>query len=128
MSYVPLGIRTEYSFFDGLCRVPSLVERARAMRFDAIGVADLHSTLALPRLQLAAREAGLRAIHGARVRLLPELPAQLFWGQVQPEIQLLATDARGLRNLFRLVSRAPERGEGELLTLTDLENAAASCW
>ncbi len=125
MSYVPLGIRTEYSFFDGLCRVPSLVERARAMRFGAIGVADLHSTLALPRLQLAAREAGLRAILGARVRLLPELPVQLSRGHVQPEIQLLATDARGLRNLFRLVSLAHlERGDDESgLTLADLENS-----
>ena len=43
MTYVPLAVRTEYSFLDGMCRVEALVERARAMRFEVLGIADRHS-------------------------------------------------------------------------------------
>ena len=125
MTYVPLTVRTEYSFFDSLCRVHDLVERARALGFDALGVADLHETLALPRFALAAREAGLRPLLGARLRLLEELPRRGDRNEPPPELVLFAADTGGYRNLLHLVSLAHlERGHDEPgVTLADLENA-----
>ncbi len=127
MTYVPLDVRTEYSFLDALCRVPALVERARAYRFEALGVADEHSVLALPRFALAARAAGIRPLLGARLRLHADLPSSAPWGSAQPEMLLYATDARGYGNLLQLVTLAHlECGQGEPgVSFEDLDNARA---
>ncbi|UCE02773.1 MAG: DNA polymerase III subunit alpha [Candidatus Latescibacterota bacterium] len=122
MSYVPLGVRSEYSFLDGLCRVEGLVERARALHLDAIGIADLHSTYGLVKFYVAARAAGIRPILGVRVRLLPRTSIDPAWGPFRPELVLLATDAVGYHNLLQVVSQAHlESGsDGAGVTLEDL--------
>ena len=54
MTYVPLGIHTEYSLLHGMCRVDALVERARALQLSAVGMADLHSAYGFVHFDRAA--------------------------------------------------------------------------
>lgn len=119
MSYVPLNVRTEYSFGAAMCRVEELVERARGLHLGAVGVADLHATWAFPELAQAAQRAGIRALYGARVHVVPYLPSD----QLPPyEVTLLAMDATGYRNLVRLLHHANLERTG--VSLADLEMAA----
>lgn len=114
VAYVPLGIRTEYSFLDGMCRLEPLVERARALRYGTIGIADVHSAYAFVPFALAARAAGVRPIFGVTVRLQADVVEQMTWGQAPVFLKLFARDERGYRNLLSLLSRAHlESGEGE---------------
>ena len=127
MAWVPFGVRTEYSFLDGMCRVEPLVERARALRFGAIGIADLHSTFAFVPFAVAARAAGVRPIFGVTVRLQADVEGQSTWGPDPVFLKLFARDAAGVRNLLGLVSRAHlESGdEGPGVGFQDLERFAS---
>jgi len=102
MAYVPLDIRTEYSFGDGASRIEVLIERARAWGLEAAGIADLNSTFGWVPFAVAARAAGIHPILGVTLQLDLEDDE---W--IEPaEIQLLARDRDGGRNLLQLVSRA----------------------
>lgn len=127
VNYVPLGVRTEYSFLDGMCRIEPLVERARALRFSAVGIADLHSSYAFVPFYAAAQAAGLKPILGATVRVHADVAAQQAWGPQPAVLKLLARDAGGYRNLLRLLSRAHlECGGAEpSVGFQDLERFAA---
>ena len=121
MSYVPLGIRTEFSFSESMCRSDELVERARSLELPAVGVADLHATWALPGFTAAARAAGIRPLVAVRLRVDvgAEPPART------PQLTLHAMNAAGFANLVRLVNRALERAAdsgtpSSSVTLTEL--------
>src|SRR5438445_299704 len=108
MAYVPLGVHTEYSLLNGMCRVGALVERARALRLTALGITDLHSAYGCVQFYRLAQAAGVRPILGATLRLRPERPGETP-GESNDrdpasQIVLLARDLRGYRNLLRLLS------------------------
>jgi len=106
VTYVPLGVRTEFSFQDGMCRIEPLVERVRDLRLPAVGIADVASTFAFMPFHAAARAAGIRPLLGVTLRVQPDTPSAGAWGDAPTFLQLLARDAGGLRNLLRLTSRA----------------------
>ena len=123
MTYVPLGIRTEYSFGDGACRVEALVEQARAWGLEAAGIADLNGTFGWVPFFVAARAAGIHPILGVTLHLETEDEG----GYGPAEIQLLARNCDGVRNILQLVSRAHlENPTGEpRVHEQDLEEFAA---
>jgi len=104
--YVPLGVRTEYGFLDGMCRVEALIERARDLRMPAVGITDLDSTYGFVPFFVAARAAGVRPLLGITIRVEADTPAQAAWEGSTATLQLLARDAQGLGNILRLTSRA----------------------
>ena len=106
MTYVPLGVRTAFSFQDGMCRIEPLVERVRDLRLPAVGIADVGSTFAFAPFHAAAHAAGIRPLLGVTLRLQPDTPQHEEWGDAPAFLQLIARDRDGLRNLLRLVSRA----------------------
>jgi DNA polymerase-3 subunit alpha len=127
MTYVPLRIRTEYSFLDSLCRVEALVERARSLRLPALGIADVHSSFGFVPFDRAARRAGVQPILGVTVRLQPEASGRGAWGEERAQIVLLARDRGGYGNLLRLLSRTQlEAGDAEVaVAFEDLTRFAA---
>jgi DNA polymerase-3 subunit alpha len=109
-----------------MCRIEPLVERVRALRLGAIGIADLHSAYGFVPFYVTARAAGLRPLLGVTVRLQADVEAQASWGDTPAFLQLLARDAQGLRNLLRLLSQAEfERAGGPAAVgFQDLERFA----
>src|SRR5687767_3613824 len=108
-----------------MCRIEPLVERARALRLGAIGIADLHSGFALLPFYRAARAAGVRPILGVTVRVQADVEAQASWGEEPAEIKLFARDATGYRHLLQLLSRAAlENGPLPVVHFQDLERFA----
>jgi error-prone DNA polymerase len=93
--YIELHCHSAYSFLDGASLPEELVERALELGYDALALTDHNSVSGLMEHAQAARALGLRAIHGAEVDL-----------DDGRHLTLLVRDARGWRNLCRLLTLA----------------------
>src|SRR6266705_3520817 len=114
--YVELRCQSAFSFLAGASLPEDLVERAAALGYDTLALADARGVYGAPRFFQAARRAGLRALVGAEV---PIAGAGMLW--------LLVESRTGYRNLCRLLTAgALGRAKGEaLVTWADVEEHAA---
>jgi error-prone DNA polymerase len=107
--YVELHCHSAYSFLDGTSLPDELARRAGELGYAALALTDHNSVSGSMELAQAAAACGVRAIHGAELDLAD--------GR---HLTLLVRDARGWRNLCRLLTRAhahtregPGRERGE---------------
>src|SRR5205809_2309911 len=114
--YVELRCRSAFSFLAGASLPEDLVERAAALGYDALALADRGGGDGAPGFFQAARRMGLRALVGAEVAVAG---AGLLW--------LLVESRTGDRNLCRLLTAgALGRAKGEaLVTWAEVEEHAA---
>jgi error-prone DNA polymerase len=119
--YAELHCHSAYSFLDGASLPAELAQRADELGYAALALTDHNSVSGSMELAQAVRDSGVRAIHGAEVDLAD--------GR---HLTLLVRDARGWRNLCRLLtdahahtreSRARERGEPSVALGTVLEHS-----
>src|SRR4051812_37122280 len=95
MSYTELHLHSAYSFLDGASMPDEIVPRALELGYEALALTDHNSLSGSMEFAQLARAMGLRALHGAEVDLAD--------GR---HLTLLVRDARGWRNLCRLLTRA----------------------
>src|SRR5262245_55083331 len=104
--YVELGLRSAFSFLEGASLPEELVERAAALGHGTLALADAHGLYGMPRFALAAEQAGIRALVGARVALRSE--GAVARRSVPPpetgRVVLLVQSREGYRNLCRLLT------------------------
>src|SRR5881296_3271048 len=114
--YVELRCRSAFSFLAGASLPEDLIERAAALGYDTLALADARGVYGAPRFFQAARHAGIRALVGAEVAVAG---AGNLW--------LLVESRTGYRNLCRLLTAgALGRAKGEaLVTWDQLEEHAA---
>lgn len=93
-SYVELRCHSAFSFGDGACTPESLVERAAALGYGALGLTDGADLGGVIRFALEAERQGIRPVVGAEL-VVDGYPAAF-----------LAMNATGFRNLAGLVTRA----------------------
>jgi error-prone DNA polymerase len=137
--YVELHCHSAYSFLDGVSLPDELIERAAELGHTALALTDHNSVSGSMELAQAAQGyAGMRVIHGAEIDLAPDRSR----GVVRPEaggasddgvrhLTLLVRDARGWRNLCRILTHAHahtrdssrERSEPAVALATVLEHA-----
>ncbi|MCH9808363.1 MAG: error-prone DNA polymerase [Alphaproteobacteria bacterium] len=114
-NYAELQVTTNFSFLRGASHGDELVLEAKALGLSAIAVTDRNTLSGVVRAHVAAKEAGLQFIVGARLDL-----------QDAPSLLCLPTDRAAYGRLSRLISlgqmRAP-KGECELW----LADVAAHC-
>ena len=65
--FVELGLASCFSFLRGASDAADLVSQARALGYDAIGIADANSMAGIVRLHSEAGHAGIRPIIGCRI-------------------------------------------------------------
>src|SRR3954452_17083639 len=94
-SYTELHLHSAYSFLDGASMPDELVPRALELGYDTVALTDHNSLSGAMEFAQYAKALGLRALHGAEVDLDDER-----------HLTLLVRDARGWRNLCRLLTRA----------------------
>ena len=92
-AYAELLCSSAFSFLDGASLPEDLVARAVELGLPAVALCDANGLYGAPRFYRAAKEAGLKAIVGARVTL--------DGGESVP---LLVADRRGYKNLCRLLT------------------------
>jgi len=95
VSYAELHCHSAFSFLDGASLPDELAAAACTLGYEAMALTDHNSLSGSMEFAQAAAEAGLRAIHGAEVDL-----------EDGRHVTLLVEEARGWRNLCRIVTRA----------------------
>ncbi len=105
MSYAELICQSAFSFLEGASHPQSLVEQAKALGHTTLGIADRNSVAGVVRAHVAAREAGLRLLVGARLVFADA-----------PEVVCYPTDRAAWGRLTRLLSLGKARApKGECL-------------
>ncbi|WP_010323529.1 DNA polymerase III subunit alpha [Marinobacterium stanieri] len=106
-AFVHLRVHSEYSLFDGLVRIKSLVSTAAAQNMPAVAITDQTNLFALVKFYKAALGAGVKPLCG--VDLWVENPEE---PEGEPfRITLMVRNGQGYRNLMELVSRAYAEGQ-----------------
>jgi error-prone DNA polymerase len=124
--YVELHCHSAYSFLDGVSLPDELAHRAAELGYATLALTDHNSVSGSMELAQAAKDAGVRAIHGAEVDVtVTEKPEAHGGGAAcdhKPDrarqgtpfrspdqirhLTLLVRDARGWRNLCRILTHA----------------------
>src|SRR3990167_2243065 len=71
--YVELGLISCFSFLRGASDAVDLVNAARALGYDAIGIADANSMAGVVRIHAEAKALGLRPVIGTRIETVERL-------------------------------------------------------
>ncbi|HEX4114279.1 MAG TPA: DNA polymerase III subunit alpha [Solirubrobacteraceae bacterium] len=100
--YVELHCHSAYSFLDGVSLPDELAHRAAELGHAALALTDHNSVSGSMELAQGAKDAGVRAIHGAEVDIAPDPGG----GTHARHLTLLVRDARGWRNLCRILTYA----------------------
>ena len=116
-AYAELAVTTNFSFLRGASHARELVMRAAELGLAAIGIADRNTLAGVVRAHVAAKEAGLRLVTGARLIPLDG-----------PEIIAYPMDRPAYGRLSRLLSEGKmkeEAAKGEcLISLDDILGAS----
>ncbi len=115
MSFVHLHVHSEYSMLDSTIRVPQVVARAKTDGAPAVALTDHNNMFGAVDFYKAAKKAGVRAIFGAEVNLVPDDRKNADVRR-SGTILLLCRTLQGYRNLCFLLSRGymdtPPRAPG----------------
>jgi error-prone DNA polymerase len=112
--YIELHTSSAFSFLDGASLPETLIARAAELGYPAIALLDRDGLYGAPRLHLAAKKAGLKALIGAELTVGPSP----LW-----KLPVFVASREGYRNLCRLITRmalAAPKGAGSLV-LEDLD-------
>jgi error-prone DNA polymerase len=107
IAYAELDVTTNFSFLRGASHAEELVAQAKALGLQAIGVADRNSLAGVVRAHVAAKEAGLRLLVGARLEL-----------EDAPSLLCYPTDRAAYGRLSRLLSLGQGRAAKGACSLT----------
>ncbi|MGH4013577.1 MAG: DNA polymerase III subunit alpha [Pseudonocardiaceae bacterium] len=119
-SFVHLHVHTEYSMLDGAAKISALFAEAARLDMPAVSMTDHGNMFGACFFHQQATKAGIKPIIGIEAYVAPVsryIKQQLRWGTpdqrsddvsngAYTHLTLLAENATGLRNLFRLSSLA----------------------
>ncbi|MBE1470242.1 DNA polymerase III subunit alpha [Kibdelosporangium phytohabitans] len=125
-SFVHLHVHTEYSMLDGAAKIGPLFGEAARLGMTAVGMTDHGTMSGADEFFQVATKTGIKPIIGVEAYLAPGSRLHkkpVFWGQggdvvggdvsgagAYTHMTMLARDATGLRNLFKLSSLASVEG------------------
>src|SRR6202035_551729 len=100
--YVELHCHSAYSFLDGVSSPQELAHSAAGLGYEALALTDHNSVSGSMELSQAAKDAGVRAIHGAEIDVALDRDGKTC----ARHLTLLVRDGRGWRNLCRILTHA----------------------
>ncbi len=95
MTFIHLGVHSEFSITDSIARVGDLVKQAAAFDMPALALTDLSNLYAAVKFYTACRNKGIKPILGSEVRL----------EEAQGRVTLLAMNQVGWRHVTEIVSQ-----------------------
>ncbi len=102
--YAELHCRSNFSFLTGASHPEELIERAAALGYGALAIADECSLAGVVRAHVEAAERGFKLLVGSEMRLVDEASGAPF-----ARLVLIAQSLRGYRNLAHWISVARRR-------------------
>jgi DNA polymerase-3 subunit alpha len=131
-SFVHLHVHTEYSMLDGAAKISPLMAEAARLEMPAVGMTDHGNMFGAYEFFQQGKKAGVKPVIGIEAYVAPESrfhKKPVFWGEsgrrefdpdgeggdvsgggAYTHLTMLAVDAPGLKNLFRLSSSASLEG------------------
>ena len=109
--FVHLHVHTQYSLFDGLCRIPDMVDRAAAFDMPAVAITDHGNMYGVIHLYKAAKAKGIKPILGCEVYMTRGSRFEQKNKERLCHLILLAKDNEGYHNLVKIVSKGFVDGE-----------------
>ncbi len=91
--YAELGCQSSFSFLYATALPEDLTRRAAELDLDTLALSDFGGVYGTPRMHMAAKQVGIRAIVGARIDVLGI-----------GRLRLLCTSRKGYQNLCRLLT------------------------
>ncbi|WP_167102338.1 DNA polymerase III subunit alpha [Mycobacterium sp. DL592] len=125
-SFVHLHNHTEYSMLDGAAKITPMLAEAQRLEMPAIGMTDHGNMFGASEFYNAATKVGIKPIIGVEAYIAPGSrfdTRRILWGdpgQKSDDVSgsgsythmtMMAENATGLRNLFKLSSRASFEGQ-----------------
>ncbi|MCX6488848.1 MAG: DNA polymerase III subunit alpha [Mycobacterium sp.] len=125
-SFVHLHNHTEYSLLDGAAKITPMLAEAQRLEMPAIGMTDHGNMFGASEFFHAATQVGIKPIIGVEAYVAPASrfdSRRILWGNPGQKsddvsgsgsythLTMVAENATGLRNLFRLTSRASFEGQ-----------------
>jgi len=125
-SFVHLHNHTEYSMLDGAAKIAPMLAEAQRLEMSAIGMTDHGNMFGASEFYNVATNAGIKPIIGVEAYVAPGSrfdTRRIFWGDPSQKsddvsgggsythLTLIAENATGLRNLFKLSSLASFEGQ-----------------
>ena len=125
-SFVHLHNHTEYSLLDGAAKITPMLAEAQRLEMPAIGMTDHGNMFGASEFFHAATQVGIKPIIGVEAYVAPGSrfdSRRILWGDPGQKsddvsgsgsythLTMVAESAIGLRNLFRLTSRASFEGQ-----------------
>ncbi|MDN5582276.1 MAG: DNA polymerase III subunit alpha [Corynebacterium sp.] len=138
-SFVHLHNHTEYSMLDGMAKVDLLAEEVSRQGMPAVGMTDHGNMFGSDAFYRAMTGAGIKPIIGIECYMAPEsrlIKDRVRWGEPDQKRNdvagggyylhqtMMAENATGLRNLFRLSSLASYEGQVSKYPRMDAEIVA----
>src|SRR3989338_11630909 len=110
--FVHLHTHSEFSLLDGLSKIPDLVNRAKVLGMDSLGLTDHGSMYCAVKFYLSAREAGIKPIIGVEAYQAgrSRFDKQIGIDNDQYHLVLLAKNNTGYKNMMKLVTHANLEG------------------
>lgn len=103
--FVHLHVHTQYSLFDGLCRIPEMVQMAKAMNMPAIAVTDHGNMYGAVHLYKEAKAQGIKPILGCEIYMTRGSRFEKKTRERLCHLILLAKNTQGYHNLVKIVSK-----------------------
>ena len=125
-SFVHLHNHTEYSMLDGAAKITPMLAEAQRLEMPAIGMTDHGNMFGASEFYAAATKVGIKPIIGVEAYVAPGSrfdTRRILWGDPGQKsddvsgsgsythLTMVAENATGLRNLFKLSSRASFEGQ-----------------
>ncbi|WP_409434170.1 DNA polymerase III subunit alpha [Mycobacterium sp. SMC-14] len=125
-SFVHLHNHTEYSMLDGAAKIAPMLAEAQRLEMPAIGMTDHGNMFGASEFYNAATKAGIKPIIGVEAYIAPASrfdTRRVHWGDPSQKsddvsgsgsythMTMVAENATGLRNLFKLSSLASFEGQ-----------------
>ncbi len=105
--FTHLHVHTEYSLLDGMCRIPTLVSKAKEMGMDSLAITDHGVMYGAIEFYQAAIEVGIKPIIGCEVYVAPDSHLSRTAGDKNNyHLVLLARNLTGYHNLIELTTKA----------------------
>lgn len=109
--FVHLHVHTQYSLFDGLCRIPDMVQQAKAMNMPAVAITDHGNMYGVIYLYKEAKAQGIKPILGCEVYMTRGSRFEKKTKERLCHLILLAKNNEGYHNLVKIVSKGFVDGE-----------------
>ena len=109
--FVHLHVHTQYSLFDGLCKIPDMVSRAKELDMPAVAITDHGNMYGVIYLYREAKAQGIKPIIGCEVYMTRGSRFEKKTKERLCHLVLLAKNNQGYHNLIKIVSKGFVDGE-----------------